>query len=379
MAPKKSSSLSQNKQIPQAKFAVDSLTREERLNKIIQTQSKLAEANFDLQSFLNLAVEQMLLLTHATGIALELVEKDEMVYRAVTGSVASYLGLRLPRKNSISGLCVKTHEVLESKDTEVDPRVNLEACRKVGARSMVVTPLFHEGKAVGVLKILSNQVNAFNEDDLLTLKLMANLIGSALAHQLFYESMNTLLTTRTNSLSKLKKNEHHLKRLANYDHLTGLANRHCFNERLKLVIQRAKRTQKHFALLYIDVDNFKQINDKLGHDVGDSLLSTFSKRLKRCIRTTDVAARLGGDEFIVILEEVNTIENVIKVTDKILETTTKRFTLGNKALKTSVSIGIAFCDDMDVNAKELLKHADLALYQAKISGKNNYKIYGERA
>lgn len=159
----------------------------QKLDLILQVQTRLMETDFDLASFMDLVVEDMLELTPATGAVIELHEKDEMVYRAATGSIKDYIGLRLPSENSISGLCVKSREVLRSNDTEKDERVNLEACRKVGARSMVVAPLFHDGKTVGVLKIISNQPNAFNEEDVKTLQLMAGFVASGLSQQIMKE------------------------------------------------------------------------------------------------------------------------------------------------------------------------------------------------
>jgi GAF domain-containing protein len=151
-----------------------------------------------------------------------------MVYRAATGPIEAHLGLRLPMKNSISGLCVQSHDVLYSEDTEQDTRVNKEACRKVAARSLVVAPLFYEGKTVGVLKIIANFPHAFNEDNVKTLELMAGLIGSALAHQIYQEEREKLLNERTQALEALKKAEETLRHMAGYDDLTDLSNRRLF-------------------------------------------------------------------------------------------------------------------------------------------------------
>lgn len=163
------------------------LDEKERLNEVVAIQSLLAAADFDLENFMNSVVAEMQKLTPATGVVIELVEGEEMVYRATTGSVATYLGLRLPKAGSISGLCVKSNKVLYSEDTETDPRVNLEACRKISIRSLVVAPLFSRGKAVGVLKIVSNTPKAFGETDVKILQIMAGFLGTALMNQLIQE------------------------------------------------------------------------------------------------------------------------------------------------------------------------------------------------
>lgn len=141
----------------------------DHLNHIITTQEKLSEANFDIDFFMNLVVEQVQKLTKATGVVVELVEGDDMVYRAATGTVANHVGLHLTRKGSLSGLCVEKREVLRSDDTELDSRVNLAAVRKVGARSMVVTPLFYQGKLQIKLLIKCKSVLIFKKKNSLFL------------------------------------------------------------------------------------------------------------------------------------------------------------------------------------------------------------------
>lgn len=133
---------------------------------------------------MNTVVDQMLLLTPATGAVIELVDDDHLVYKAASGSVAPYLNTRLKKSASLSGLCVKDREIKITKDTSSDPRVDYDACKKVGAASMVVVPLFRDQESVGVLKVVSNKTSAFSEDDLATLQLMATLLGAALGQQL---------------------------------------------------------------------------------------------------------------------------------------------------------------------------------------------------
>jgi putative methionine-R-sulfoxide reductase with GAF domain len=149
---------------------------------------KLLEAAFDVNAFMDLIVDEMLVLTPATGVVVELVDGDEMVYRSATGTIKDYIGLKLSKANSISGLCVTTQEVLICEDTEKDQRVNLEACRRIQARSMVVAPLISVGTPIGVLKIISNKPMAFNEEDVKTLQLMSGFLANALANQLRQEA-----------------------------------------------------------------------------------------------------------------------------------------------------------------------------------------------
>ncbi|MBS1956034.1 MAG: response regulator [Cyanobacteria bacterium SZAS-4] len=172
----------------------------EHLKQIIETQSELALAGFDLQAFMNKVVERMLLLTPATGSVVEIAEGTEIIYKATSGSVAPFVGVRLSMDNSLTGLCLRDREIKISDDTSEDPRVDLAACKRVGAASMVLVPLMMGGNPMGVLKVLSNKTHAFSSEDIATLQLMAGLLSGALAQQLEMDARKKLeeaLTERT--------------------------------------------------------------------------------------------------------------------------------------------------------------------------------------
>src|SRR5262249_51396447 len=159
---------------------------------IIETQSLLVAGEFDLDAFLSVAVDRVLSLTSATGAAIELVDGHFMVYQAAAGSIAPFVGLRLKRASSLSGYCVQTRQIAISDDTSKDSRVDQEACRRVGAMSMIVVPLLRTGEVVGVLKIVSPKLRAFSESDRQILELMAGLVGGALGQQLEIKSRQAL-------------------------------------------------------------------------------------------------------------------------------------------------------------------------------------------
>lgn len=160
-----------------------------RLERIIQMQSLIVQAVFDLDRFMQLVVDNLQELTHAMGAVVELVDGDDMVYRAASGSMAPYVGMRLAQASSLSGLCVRSTEVLTCSDAETDLRVDLAACRRVGVRSMVCTPLLQGGVAIGVLKVMSSQVAAFDGNDEQTLRLMADVLGAALGKQMAFDQL----------------------------------------------------------------------------------------------------------------------------------------------------------------------------------------------
>jgi len=174
-----------------------------------------------------------------------------------------------------------------------------------------------------------------------------------------------------------KKSEEELIKLANIDSLTGLPNRSLLMDRLSHAVAFSKRHETEFALMFIDLDNFKNINDTLGHSVGDEILVKVAERLKNCVRNVDTVARLGGDEFTVILENVKSTNEVGLIANKILKRLSKLIEVQGTLLKTTPSIGIGMFPSHGDNVDSLLKNADLAMYSAKEKGKNNYQFFTE--
>ena len=172
----------------------------------------------------------------------------------------------------------------------------------------------------------------------------------------------------------LKLQSEKLLHIANHDSLTNLPNRILFLDRLKQLIKHSKREQQSLAVLFLDLDRFKEINDTYGHETGDKLLIAITKNLKECVREEDTIARLGGDEFTIILQNISK-KYTAKIADIILEKMQKPFYINNIELHATFSIGISLYPE-DANSADLLvRNADTAMYHAKDKGKNNYKFY----
>jgi diguanylate cyclase (GGDEF)-like protein/PAS domain S-box-containing protein len=163
--------------------------------------------------------------------------------------------------------------------------------------------------------------------------------------------------------------------LAQHDSLTDLPNRILFSDRLTEAIAMARRYRRKLAVLYLDVDRFKHINDSLGHDIGDRLLQSMAARLHACVRSSDTVSRQGGDEFVVLLSEVTRVEDAAVSADKILHALGMPHRIDEHDLHLTVSIGIASYPDDGTEAEVLLKNADFAMYHAKESGRNNYQFF----
>lgn len=176
-------------------------------------------------------------------------------------------------------------------------------------------------------------------------------------------------------ITERKKEEERIQYLANYDVLSGLPNRYLLNDRLDQALNLAQRHQTKLAVLFIDLDHFKNINDSLGHDIGDELLKAVAQRLKACLRRSDTIARQGGDEFIALLGDLNSEDEVTFVAEKMIESLRSEFKIGELQLSISLSIGVSIYPDDGETAVQLLRNADMAMYRAKDSGRNQFQYY----
>lgn len=176
-------------------------------------------------------------------------------------------------------------------------------------------------------------------------------------------------------LRERARSEQRLDRLAHFDQVTSLGNRVLFQKELPRAAERAHRHETNFALVFLDLDDFKVVNDTLGHDVGDRLLSAVGERLAASVRKGDLVCRLGGDEFTVILENIGTLRTAVDVVAKLIDTLSATYSVEGHNLHIGVSAGIALYPAQTSNLSDLVRFADIAMYQAKSAGKNDYCIY----
>jgi diguanylate cyclase (GGDEF)-like protein/PAS domain S-box-containing protein len=176
-------------------------------------------------------------------------------------------------------------------------------------------------------------------------------------------------------ITERKKSEATIWQQANFDTLTGLPNRRMLRDRLEQEILKAKRDGTQLAILFLDLDHFKEVNDSLGHDSGDALLVEAAARIRACLRESDTVARMGGDEFTVLLPNVSDSSNLEYVAQKLLTTMAGAFQLGDEQVFVSASIGISLCPDDGMQVEQLFKNADQALYVAKGAGRNRFSYF----
>jgi len=238
----------------------------------------------------------------------------------------------------------------------------------------------------GLAAINKTDQQQFSRRDLDLLTMFANQASVAIENASFFEQLNKTkkhaqrlnkqfekrIIKRTADLKNINKE---LEQLALYDSLTGLPNRSLIKDRLKQGMRVADRENGPLSIMLMDLDHFKQVNDTLGHIVGDELLTQVGNRIQHLLRKSDTIGRLGGDEFVIVLPGSNK-ENAAAVATKIIESLDIDFNIDNNLLNIKGSVGIAFYPEHGENEAELLKHADVAMYNAKRSHEG-YSIFSQ--
>lgn len=322
------------------------MPKKEQLLSVIRLQTEIAKQGLDLGRTMSLVVDSTLPLLGADGAAIELIEGEEMVYQAVSGIASSFLGLRISASHSLSGLAVRTGEVLVCPDAQTDERVDKEACQRIGLRSMVVVPLNFQQTRVGVLKAMSEKVAYFTPVHLELLGLLSELLAASMYFSSHY-------------------NSDEVYHRATHDSMTGLANRALFMDRLRTVVYQYERQAQPFAVVMADIDGLKTVNDTLGHRAGDALIIEFAHRLFRSARRSDVVARMGGDEFGVVVSPIDGIEGVAAIERRIRDALARDMDFEGQRIPVVGSVGLAMCPLDGTDLRTLIDLADSRMYEVK--------------
>lgn len=454
-----------------------------RLNAIVGTQLAVGALAPNADAAMALIVQRAERITRASGAAVEVREDDALMLRVATGPARNYLGARQPIAATIAGECVRTGQVISCEDIAHDPRAERDVSRTLGMRSVVLVPLQDERGTFGVLRVFSETTHAFDERDVQTLLLMADMLAAAMSRAVAFEDYRSLVADRTAALESLRRSEHRLRSMveqapigacivdhagafelvndaycalfgyrrhellgmpsqhvmqphpapleapqvewgaetpastcefeamsrdgrritllastvcftgvegrayrasfvlditerkriehslthaAHHDALTGLPNRVLFHDRLTQALLSAERHHTPLALLLVDLDRFKVVNDTMGHMAGDRLLQGIATRLHAVVRASDTVARLGGDEFAVLLPQADE-EGAVTVARKLHEQICYPLNLDDVPVEVGASIGIAVSDDGRTEPDALLHRADVSMYVAKAS------------
>jgi diguanylate cyclase (GGDEF)-like protein len=272
---------------------------------------------------------------------------------------------KYPEGRGLSGTAFRTRQACVSNEYMSDRRVSAfqAVVRGDGTKSGAAFPLLVRGQAVGVMIYMSTENDTFTPEFAELLQRLADNVSFALEN--------------FDRADEKNKADERIEYLASHDSLTHLPNREMFNELLRHTIDAAHRHQRRFAVLFIDLDRFKVINDSLGHDAGDILLVEIASRLRKALRASDVVARLGGDEFVVILEETAECHDVERIAGELLSTLGQPLQLSGHECHTTASIGIAMYPSDGADMQTLTKNADMAMYLAKEDGKNGFRFFSK--
>jgi diguanylate cyclase (GGDEF)-like protein/PAS domain S-box-containing protein len=259
----------------------------------------------------------------------------------------------------LAGRVWETGEPMWIADVSVDERMlRKELAREAGLRGAFLFPVVTAGKTMGVFSFWSRAIREPDERMLEAIRVVGSQIGQFL---------------------RRKQAEEYTQYLATHDALTRLPNRVMFSELLNLSLESARRYDRKFAVLFIDLDRFKLINDTLGHGAGDQVLREISARLKATLRASDVVSRLGGDEFVVLLQEVVDADEAGEVARKILRAITEPVVIAGQQCQVTGSIGISIYPGDAADEPSLMKSADTAMYFAKQEGRNNFQFYSGKS
>jgi diguanylate cyclase (GGDEF)-like protein len=303
---------------------------------------------------------------------LSLIESDGTSLRIVAaGGIGkdSAIGIQIPvigpdtEGSSLGEIAFRSRRPCISNDYFADPRMTRfrERLQGIGTRSVATFPLIKDGESFGLFTVHSSELGAFSPELIDLLQRVADNVAFALAN-----------FDRADAKAQA---DQRIEYLATHDGLTGLPNREMFNQLLHFAIEGGRRHHREFAVLFIDLDRFKTINDSLGHEAGDTLLVEVGRRLRAGLRASDVVARLGGDEFVVILEDAAKRGDVETATRELLSALRQPIRLSGHECHTTASIGIAMYPSDGSDVQTLTKNADMAMYVAKEDGKNSFRFF----
>ncbi len=282
------------------------------------------------------------------------------------------------RKGSMVGWVIKNKKYLFLNDLQkeyINYVPKLIGNKTETTNSLIFAPILSGNEVIGVITIQSYSKNAYTLKHLELLKAMGTYCAIALENSRIHREIFELNNIIHKEKKELEKAYQKIDRLANHDILTGLPNRRLFIELLKPALRQADRNMTKTAVLFIDLDDFKPVNDKLGHDAGDKVLQMVAQRFTSSLRESDAIARIGGDEFAAIICNASNKANIKKIATKIIKKFSNPFKIENQEFKIGISMGISIYPDDDRDIDGLLKKADTAMYQIKSDNKNSFIFF----
>jgi diguanylate cyclase (GGDEF)-like protein/PAS domain S-box-containing protein len=327
--------------------------------RLVAELGQQALASTDLREVLNRAVKLVSETLKTEYCAVLEIDSDgeRLTYKAAFGWPGEWVGRRTVSRGpgSHAEYTLSRGEALVIEDHREDARFTApEVLLEFGIRSSMRAPMLGTQGAFGILVVHTAHLRRFTEEEVSFLRNVANILAVAIER---------------------RKSEEQLAYLAQFDSLTSLPNRHLFHDRLAQTMAQARRSGRPLAVLFIDLDRFKLVNDTLGHGAGDELLKEVAARLSQCVRSGDTVGRFGGDEFGAVLSELGKPGDASTVAQKIIDALARPFSLDGNQTYVSASIGITLFPADGEEAGALIMNADTAMYRAKEQGRDNYQYF----
>ena len=313
------------------------------------------------------------------GIALYDKDSNEVEYSYIVENSERHTPLSIPAdsETSLTVWCLKNRKpVLIKTRKDSDKYISFwKSGTEVRSNSAIYMPMLHGSKLVGCMTIQHAEENRYSESDLDIVGAVSTFLAIAVDNSQTHTELNKLNEIITSEKKGLEVAYRKIAHMANHDALTDLPNRHLLHELLSRGIKIAAREKQKMAVLYMDLDNFKPINDTLGHESGDIVLTAVAERLNKVLRNSDTVARIGGDEFVAVLYNIDSEEGIKSAASKVIQIIGEEIKLKGRTFKIGVSIGVSIYPDNDTTLDGLLLKADKAMYKAKQTGRNKAVFY----
>ena len=366
-------------------FKIQNLELKESLNwmTILNKIAKDTMSSLELDSIFDTVYKNINILMDAELFHVVFYNKEEERLHVVkafeNGTEITPFTYTADEKSSFAAWSIKNKKevIVNNLDKEYKKYINKRAIYGEGpsAKSLLTEPIYMRNEEMGVIAILSYHENAFKEEHVQLLKSLAAFLSIAIENSRNFEKVIELNNLILKEKEELEAANKRIMELATHDNLTGLANRRIFNEMLESAMEQAKRRGEILAVLFIDLDNFKPVNDTWGHDAGDKVLIEIANRLKSILRATDSVARIGGDEFLILLNPVKNRNEARKVAEKVIKKVGSQIRFNEIDTKISMSIGISIYPEQETTADQLIINADSAMYKIKNGDKNGIGFY----
>ncbi|MBZ0155523.1 MAG: EAL domain-containing protein [Alphaproteobacteria bacterium] len=348
--------------ITERRRAEQQLQKAKELSDVLNNINTVIHSTLDFEEVMRRAVQEAGTALAVDAAVIGLLEAGSFIikygYRVPEEFIDAHVS---PERFRSAQYAASARDVVVFNDSYTDDRLNQEDIRRFGIRSLLSAPFIRRGSVLGTINLYSTIPFFFTDYHVDFARKLAASLSLALENARLFEDR--------------KRIEEEMRHMAHHDELTGLPNRRLFMDIIRVECAQVRRHRLRLALFFLDLDRFKEVNDTLGHEVGDRLLKEVAVRLRANVRESDTISRAGGDEFTITLADISRVEVIGEVAQKLTRAFQYPFMIAGHELCITVSIGISIYPDDSEDIGTLFRYADIALYHAKEQGRNNYQFY----